>query len=246
VTAGPPSAGEPPGLAEDGVGLGLLCRALKLLHQGHTPSEVPPRLLDCARQALGVTAVLLLSLNADGRTVRVRRAAGDDPELGAGGSGQGLGGSQVCPSLLGAAAPTAPARRLGVSCAPAGANPTLVVAWLPPGAAWTPGSSATMRLLAQHAAVALHNAELHATADAAVRVRAEFLATMSHELRTPLNAIVGFAELLSQGALGPLNDSQREALEGVLKAAHETLTLLDRALVQAPSSTGLPPSRTLH
>jgi GAF domain-containing protein len=224
----------------------VLCRAIKLLHQGHTPCEVPPRLLDCARQALGVTAVLLLSLNADGRTVRVRRAAGEDPELGAGGSGEGLGGSQVCPSLLGAAAPTAPARRLGVPCAPAGAQPTLVVAWLPPGTAWTPSSSATMRLLAQHAAVALHNAELHAAAGAAVRVREEFMATMSHELRTPLNAIVGFTELLSQGALGPLNAKQREALEGALQAAQETLTLLDRALGLAPSAAGLPPGQTLH
>jgi hypothetical protein len=224
----------------------VLCRAIQLLHQGHTPSEVPLRLLACAREALGVTAVLLLSLHADGQTVRVGRTAGDDPELGAGGSGKGLGGSQVCPSLLGAAAPTPPTRRLGVHCAPAGAQPTLVVAWLPPGTVWAPSATATMRLLAQHAAVALHNAELHAAAEAAVRVRSEFMATMSHELRTPLNAIVGFTELLSQGSLGPLNGQQREALEGALQAAQETLTLLDRALGLAPSATGLPPSQTLY
>ena len=44
--------------------------------------------------------------------------------------------------------------------------------------------------------------------EAANQLKSEFLASMSHELRTPLHTIIGFAELLSEGLEGPLNDKQ--------------------------------------
>ncbi|MEI9982404.1 MAG: ATP-binding protein [Aliidongia sp.] len=40
---------------------------------------------------------------------------------------------------------------------------------------------------------------------ALIRVRDEMLANMSHELRTPLNAVIGFAEMIGQEVLGPIN-----------------------------------------
>jgi len=58
-----------------------------------------------------------------------------------------------------------------------------------------------------------------AAAEAAARVKSEFLATMSHELRTPMNGVLGIAELLSGTQL---DEVQRELL-GTLRTSGESL-----------------------
>lgn len=57
-------------------------------------------------------------------------------------------------------------------------------------------------------------------------LKSEFLATVSHELRTPLNVIIGYAEMLADGAGGPLSDAQQEMV-----AAIQRYSCLQRDLI---------------
>ena len=67
-------------------------------------------------------------------------------------------------------------------------------------------------------------------AEAATRAKSDFLANMSHELRTPLNSIIGFSEVLEDELLGPLNASQREDVQYILKAGRHLLSLINDIL----------------
>ncbi|HWD19826.1 MAG TPA: PAS domain S-box protein [Verrucomicrobiae bacterium] len=83
---------------------------------------------------------------------------------------------------------------------------------------------------------ALHdkNIELQNAASAKNR----FLANMSHELRTPLNGIIGFAEFLSDGKPGPLNDRQKEYLGDILNSGRHLLQLINDVLDLAKVEAG--------
>jgi signal transduction histidine kinase len=67
-------------------------------------------------------------------------------------------------------------------------------------------------------------------AEAANRVKSQFLAVMSHELRTPLNAIQGFAELMESGVYGPLNEKQIDAVKRIEKNEKSLLSLINELL----------------
>jgi len=78
----------------------------------------------------------------------------------------------------------------------------------------------TLSIVAEHAAVAIHNARLleklqkaYADLGELDRMKSAFIAIASHELRTPLHAVVGYAELLSEESEGQLAEYARGALE---------------------------------
>ena len=50
------------------------------------------------------------------------------------------------------------------------------------------------------------------------RLQNELVANCSHEFRTPLNIISGYAELLSEGELGPMSDEAGSALRAIRRA----------------------------
>jgi signal transduction histidine kinase/FixJ family two-component response regulator len=66
-----------------------------------------------------------------------------------------------------------------------------------------------------------------ACAEAASRMKSEFLATMSHEIRTPLNSVLGMAQAMDRGEL---SDPQRERLGMISTAGRSLLILLNDVL----------------
>ena len=91
--------------------------------------------------------------------------------------------------------------------------------------------------IASWASVAMDNAWLYeeerrsrAEAQAANRVKSEFLTTMSHELRTPLNAIAGYTELLTLGLRGPVTPQQADDLARIQHNQRHLLSLINDIL----------------
>ncbi|HXI20413.1 MAG TPA: GAF domain-containing sensor histidine kinase, partial [Gemmatimonadales bacterium] len=64
----------------------------------------------------------------------------------------------------------------------------------------------------------------------ATELKNQFLANMSHELRTPLNAINGFSDLLLTEELGPLQETQREFVDSILRNGRHLLGLINAVL----------------
>jgi PAS domain S-box-containing protein len=77
-----------------------------------------------------------------------------------------------------------------------------------------------------------------AAAEAANRVKSEFLAIMSHELRTPLNAIGGYTDLIDMGIRGPVTPAQREDLHRIRMSQQHLLGLINEVLNYARVERG--------
>jgi signal transduction histidine kinase len=80
--------------------------------------------------------------------------------------------------------------------------------------------------------------QARADAEAANRVKSEFLAIMSHELRTPLNAIGGYTDLIEMGIRGPVTPAQREDLHRIRMSQRHLLGLINEVLNYAKIETG--------
>jgi signal transduction histidine kinase len=87
-----------------------------------------------------------------------------------------------------------------------------------------------LRGIAEHATIALRNAQLLEEAREASSLKSEFVSTMSHELRTPLNVLIGYAEVLRDEAAGPLSSEQRELIERMDLRSRELLELIEATL----------------
>ena len=77
----------------------------------------------------------------------------------------------------------------------------------------------------------LEEAELaRSAAEAASRIKDQFLAMMSHELRTPLNAIAGYVDLIQLAIHGPVTNAQHRALDRIAYSQRYLLRLVNDLL----------------
>lgn len=66
--------------------------------------------------------------------------------------------------------------------------------------------------LAEHASIAISNAQINAELTRANESKSEFVSFVAHELKTPMTSMKGYADLLMSGVVGPMNDQQRDFL----------------------------------
>ena len=90
--------------------------------------------------------------------------------------------------------------------------------------------------LARRAALALDNARLYREAQAANRVKDEFLANLSHELRTPMTAILGWAHLLQLGGVDA--EQVQLGIDTIRSSAQAQARLIDELLDVSRIVTG--------
>ena len=72
-------------------------------------------------------------------------------------------------------------------------------------------------------------------AEAAAKLKAEFLAVMSHEVRTPLNGILTMAEVLGRS---PLDDEQRRQLAAIMESGRMLLSIVSDVLDLSRAEAG--------
>lgn len=82
--------------------------------------------------------------------------------------------------------------------------------------------TAFLSRLADHAAIAIANSQLYSEVQQANIAKSEFVSFVAHELKNPMTSIKGYAELLTAGAVGPMNDMQNNFL-GTIRANIERM-----------------------
>jgi signal transduction histidine kinase len=101
-------------------------------------------------------------------------------------------------------------------------------------------------LLSQSLAASMQSALLYsAQVEANERLRrldalkTRFLASVSHELKTPLSLSMTFTEFVSEGLLGPITETQREALDKAISNSYLLMDQLQELLDMSRLASGM-------
>jgi PAS domain S-box-containing protein len=102
------------------------------------------------------------------------------------------------------------------------------------------GDDITERLRAEQALLTALDRE-HASVlrlEEVDHVKQELVSNVSHELRTPITSIAGYAELLSDGSLGSLSESQVDAVERINRNTERLGLLVEDLLTLSRTESG--------
>jgi len=75
-------------------------------------------------------------------------------------------------------------------------------------------------------------------AEAATRLKSEFVSNVSHELRTPLNAILGYSSLILEGIYGEVPEAFMNPVTGIQRNTFELLELINNLLDLSKMESG--------
>ena len=83
-----------------------------------------------------------------------------------------------------------------------------------------------LQRLAEHASIAIANAQLYAELTRANQSKSEFVSFVAHELKNPLTSIRGYSDVLLGGAVGEISDQQKNFLSTIRLNADRMNTLV--------------------
>ena len=92
--------------------------------------------------------------------------------------------------------------------------------------------------LADHAVIAISNAQLYAEVKRANDAKGRFVSEVAHELAQPVTAIKGFNDLMVKGMAGPISDTQRQFLSTIQFNTERLNTLIKDLLDIGRIETG--------
>jgi len=81
--------------------------------------------------------------------------------------------------------------------------------------------------LAEHASIAVANAQLYQELTRANKSKSEFMGFAAHELKNPLSSVKGYSDLMLKGMIGELNEQQQSFVNVIYSNANRMETIIN-------------------